>query len=670
MGRYSVAVMFVLGACGVQSAGEEPSARLAPMPITSAEQTVTATGVTPAVASNGAVFLLVWSDGNDIYGSRIDPAGTILDTIAISTATGVQSQPQVASNGSDFLVTWTDGRNADTDIYAARVTGAGLVEEPNGLAIYSGAHVQDWPHIASNGTDYLVAWHDANGDNDDVYATRVSAAGVVEDGGGLAIAATTTREWYPSVGSLGGSYLVTWEEFRDHVQGDLYGRFVAANGTMSAAGGVLISGAPVQQLYAAIATNGAGYVVAWDDTRSTTSFDIYAAHVGSDGSVAEPDGLAISTQANHQLFPAMASNGFDYFLAWEDDRGNSKDIYGDLLSGSRVSAGDGFAIATDVVKEELAPTVAYQASAHGYLLAYQSDAAVVARFVRQCGDGVLQAGEACDDGNLAAGDGCSQICTVEPGFTCSGAPSSCADIDECATGNGGCAQTCTNSVGSFACGCTAGYALAADGVSCSDIDECATGNGGCAQSCTNSVGSYACACGAGYTLASDGHGCADIDECATDNGGCVQVCTNTAGAFACSCRSGYAGDGATCTDIDECATGNGGCSDICTNSDGGFACSCAPDQGLAADGVTCVTCGPGYQGDGTACADVDECALGTATCGEGSTCTNTDGSFTCAEPGGGCDASGGDGTGAALLVLLAALTGVRSPTRRRRPATA
>jgi uncharacterized protein (TIGR03382 family) len=615
----------------VQGVPDEPVARIAPpMPITSAEQTVASTGVTPAVASNGSVFLLVWSDGADIYGSRIDAVGTILDSIAISTASGVQSQPQVASNGSDFLVTWSDARTDAGDIYAARITAAGVVSDPSGIAIHTGANLQEWPHVASNGTDYLVAWHDANdGENYDVYASRVTAAGVVEDT--LAIAATSPREWYPSVGSVGGAYLVTWDEFRDTIQGDLYGRYVAANGTLSAAGGFLICSAAKQQLYAAIATNGNGYTVAWQDARTDLSFDIYAKHVGTDGSVGAE--IPVSLQANHQLFPAMASNGFDFFLAWEDDRGNSKDVYGDLLSGSTVSVTDGFAIATDVVKEELAPAVAYQASAHGYLLAYQSAAAVVARFVRQCGDGVIQAGEACDDGNLAAADGCSQTCTVESGYTCGGTPSSCADIDECATDNGGCAQTCTNSAGSYTCGCTPGYALAGDGVSCVDVDECVTANGGCAQTCTNSVGSYTCTCAAGYTLAADGHGCADVDECDTGNGGCVQVCTNTAGSFTCSCAAGYIGDGTTCTDVDECATGNGGCSSICTNSDGGFSCSCPSNQVLASDGVTCTDPPPAEPTDKS----------------------------------GGCNAAGGSG---GLLAMLAAFMAVRLPRRRRRPATA
>ncbi len=42
-----------------------------------------------------------------------------------------------------------------------------------------------------------------------------------------------------------------------------------------------------------------------------------------------------------------------------------------------------------------------------------------------CGDGLLDAGEACDDGNEASGDGCLPGCDVEPGFACSGEPSSC-----------------------------------------------------------------------------------------------------------------------------------------------------------------------------------------------------------------------------------------------------
>ena len=41
-----------------------------------------------------------------------------------------------------------------------------------------------------------------------------------------------------------------------------------------------------------------------------------------------------------------------------------------------------------------------------------------------------------------------------------------SDIDECNDGNDNCSQTCTNTVGSFVCGCNISYLLDIDGVTC------------------------------------------------------------------------------------------------------------------------------------------------------------------------------------------------------------
>ncbi len=41
-----------------------------------------------------------------------------------------------------------------------------------------------------------------------------------------------------------------------------------------------------------------------------------------------------------------------------------------------------------------------------------------------------------------------------------------------------------------------------------DVNECNSNNGGCAQTCTNTVGSFTCSCGSGYTLStSNGRTC-------------------------------------------------------------------------------------------------------------------------------------------------------------------
>ncbi|MCP3170034.1 FG-GAP-like repeat-containing protein [Myxococcus qinghaiensis] len=205
-----------------------------------------------------------------------------------------------------------------------------------------------------------------------------------------------------------------------------------------------------------------------------------------------------------------------------------------------------------------------------------------------CGDGVLGGFEVCDDGNQLSGDGCNSVCKLEPGYTCTGQPTVCTDIDECAAGTDNCDEnaTCTNIGGSFTCACTAGYE--GDGVTCTDIDECAAGTDNCNENatCTNSEGSFTCACTAGYE--GDGVTCTDIDECAAGTDNCNEnaTCTNTGGSFSCACNAGYEGDGVTCTNIDECAANpclNGG---TCIDGVGSYTCKCAPTY----EGNNCQSC--------------------------------------------------------------------------------
>ena len=45
------------------------------------------------------------------------------------------------------------------------------------------------------------------------------------------------------------------------------------------------------------------------------------------------------------------------------------------------------------------------------------------------------------------------------------------DVDECIDGTNNCFQTCTNTNGSFNCGCYSGYLLNIDGANCNGMQK-------------------------------------------------------------------------------------------------------------------------------------------------------------------------------------------------------
>lgn len=47
--------------------------------------------------------------------------------------------------------------------------------------------------------------------------------------------------------------------------------------------------------------------------------------------------------------------------------------------------------------------------------------------ITDCGNSIVEPPETCDDGNQVSGDGCSNVCLVEPGFTCIPLPSGVSD---------------------------------------------------------------------------------------------------------------------------------------------------------------------------------------------------------------------------------------------------
>ena len=274
------------------------------------------------------------------------------------------------------------------------------------------------------------------------------------------------------------------------------------------------------------------------------------------------------------------------------------------------------------------------------------------------------------------------------GFTLS--RQKCRDINECKEYTGRCRDSlqCTNSVGSYACGCQHGYETTENG--CVDINECAS-QASCPDNavCHNTAGNYTCHCDAGF----QGDFCEDVDECSAETNNCDRnaKCSNTVGSYTCSCNHGYHGDGEKCLEGDcddilcpetmkcvsattsdcECRPGfitgqlASFCEDFdeclsdhdchhnatCTNLDGSYSCTC--NSGLEGDGTVCTKgfcsedmcsdneecispnksgcrCREGYErDDDQTCIDTDECENQTNNCHINADCINNEGSYKC-----------------------------------------
>lgn len=478
----------------------------------------------PAVAFDGTNYLVAWQDyrsgtSYDIYAARVGPAGAVLDGsgLAVSTATGSQRTPAVAFDGTNYLVVWEDARSGTADIYGSRVTPDGGVLDGAGIAINASSGVQQAPSVAFLGTRYLVAWQDhRSGTNDDVYATRVSTAGAVLDGTGVAVSAGTANQVAPAVSAGGANFLVVWSDARG-TDADVYAARVNATGSVLDAAGVALSAATGDQTAPSVDFDGTNFLVAWSDTRGSDA-DIYATRVSAAGAVLDATGIAVSTVAGAQSAPIVDFDGAVYFVAWQDQRsGTSWDLYGTRVStaGALLDGAAGWAITTGTGDQQ-APALATNGAGVG-ILAYDGPFAPAGGTLRTIARRFCAAGVALTD------------------TTCDGFDDDCDGLidDEYAVVQTDCGIGACHSTGNLTCvsgaevdTCVAGTGTAADTV-CNDVDDDCDGQvdeditptptncgvGGCARTglayCISGVISDSCVPG---TPAADDSVCNGVDD--------------------------------------------------------------------------------------------------------------------------------------------------------------
>ena len=284
---------------------------------------------TPAVASGDSVSLVVWTDVRDsadtaICAARVTRSGVVLDPDGILVAGAVDSQdePAVTSDGNDWLVVWRDDRNDSAgDIFGARVNAAGTVLDTLGIAICRAVGTQSNPAVSFGGSVFLVAWEDSgNSPNRDIRGARVSSGGDVLDTAGILISGATGDQTSPAVDYDGESFVVSWTDFRAGRTSDIYGARVAQTGVVLDTLGFPICTALRSQNLSALARDDTLCLAVWQDSMSGFIFspDIYAARVNRAGRVADPHGILLSCgrqSSQTAARAALADSGF--LVVWE-----------------------------------------------------------------------------------------------------------------------------------------------------------------------------------------------------------------------------------------------------------------------------------------------------------------------------------------------------------------
>lgn len=329
----------------------------------------------PYVVADGAGGAIVfWWDKTgfttdwNIYAQRVDGSGVIqwaARGVPICTVGGDQEAPVAVSDGTGgAIVAWRDERGDDSDIYAQKVDGSGVVQwTVDGIPVCTAAGGQPGSLLAPDGAGGAIfAWRDTRGADYDIYAQRVDASGAVQwDPDGVPISTAPDHQLEPRVVSDGvGGGIISWCSYRDGYA-DVYAQRVDASGGISwTPGGVPIAAtATGQALWSEMVSDGAeGAIITWQDYRSfLTSYDIYAQRVNGSGVVQwAPNGVPISNATKGQNYPWLVPGGAGgAIIAWLDSRHTDTDIYAQNVSSDGSLGNPRLEILQDLLSGSLTP---------------------------------------------------------------------------------------------------------------------------------------------------------------------------------------------------------------------------------------------------------------------------------------------------------------------------
>ncbi|HYP39630.1 MAG TPA: S-layer homology domain-containing protein [Chloroflexia bacterium] len=276
----------------------------------------------PRVAWNGTLYLVIWEDytsprgfvTGSTFGKRVAADGTVLDATPFEIVPG--NFPDVAALGSNFLVVSThEATNHLRYPKSVVVTGGGVVQ---GSPVVIGSNFSLYPKVTALGNRWLVTYQ--RHPTHDNPASSINANFVTSDGnpvGEFNVAPSTSRR--PNVATGANQGIIAY-----YRSGDIYARRIQPDGTfLDTSPGIQVTSAPNDQFLPAVAWNGSEYVIAYEDYRHVIYLDkpvsdIYGTRVDANGLVMDPSGFVIANDFIPEMQPVVEALNGSYLIGYAD----------------------------------------------------------------------------------------------------------------------------------------------------------------------------------------------------------------------------------------------------------------------------------------------------------------------------------------------------------------
>jgi hypothetical protein len=261
---------------------------------------------------------------------RVTPDCDSINSVNISSAVGLQVTPAVAFGENNYMVVWSDARSGNYyRIYGTRVSPAGTVLDPAGILMGPATETfQLEPAIGLADTVFFVVW---------VYHSSpfaVTGRFVQFDGtlgDTVRIASITDEAYRTSVAFDGTNFLVVWTQYPEILKG----QFVSGDGNLIGSPFTIATGVATLGS-GSLSFDGNMYTVVYT-VRHIDIFEVWGRQYDTSGNPLGP-AFIISNPANSSYDSYIVAGGTNYLNVWTHMQYPS-DIYGNVDVQIGIDAG-------------------------------------------------------------------------------------------------------------------------------------------------------------------------------------------------------------------------------------------------------------------------------------------------------------------------------------------